>query len=75
MVAGAEGYEMKRKLLTPKEAKEALVRRGKSVRAWARENGVSHVVAYKVLDGRCKGLRDDGHKVAVLLGIKDGEIA
>lgn len=66
---------MLKKLLTPKQAREALARRGLGVATWARVNKVSTVVAYRVLDGRCKGLRGEGHKVAVLLGIKEGEIA
>lgn len=66
---------MKKKQLTPKQAKATLSRRGISARAWARQHQVSLAVTYRVLDGRCKGLRGEGHKVAVLLGIKDGEIA
>lgn len=63
------------KLLTPQQAKDSLARRGLAVRAWARDHGVSHAVVYRVLDKRCKGLRGEGHRVAVLLGIKDGELA
>lgn len=66
---------MSKKLVSPKQAKEALARRGKAVAAWARDHKVSVVVVRRVLDGRCKGLRGEGHKVAVLLGIKEGEIA
>ena len=61
-------------MVTPKQARDKLARQGKAVTAWAREHRVSIVVARHVLNGRCKGLRGEGHKVAVLLGIKDGVI-
>lgn len=56
-------------------AKEQLASRGLAPMAWAKQNNVSPDVVYRVLDGRCKALRGEGHKVAVLLGIKQGEIA
>jgi len=66
---------VKEKLLSPKQAKELLARRGVAVAAWARQHQVSVAATRRVLDGRCKGLRGQGHTVAVLLGIKEGEIA
>lgn len=58
-----------------KEAREAFHRAGKSVKTWAQENGVSVALTYEVLAGKRKCLRGQSHKIAVKLGIKDGEIA
>lgn len=57
---------------TPAEAKADLRTRGITVRAWAKEHGVSERIVHEVLAGRRKGLYGKSHKVAVLLGIKDG---
>lgn len=62
------------KLKTPAEARAEFRRVGKSMKAWARENGVHHETVYRVLKGIQKGERGDAHKVCVLLGIKDGVI-
>lgn len=61
-------------LKTLDEAREEFRRTGKSKAAWAREHGVGHETVYRVLKGIQKGERGDAHKVAVLLGIKDGVI-
>ena len=65
---------MPKKLITPNQAKAELVRRGLSVPQWAKAHKLAAPVVYRVLSGRCLGLRGAGHKAAVLLGIKDGEI-
>lgn len=63
------------KTRTPQQAKaEFFRRRGLTVTAWARSIGVHPRTVYEVLAGRKKGHRGDAHKVAVLLGIKDGII-
>lgn len=62
------------RLLSPKQAKAALERRGQSVAEWARQHDVDLATTYQVLDGKKKGKRGEAHKIAVLLGIKDGEI-
>ncbi len=59
---------------TPTAIRESWRRTGTSLRGWARQHGVSHVVVSNVLAGRCKGSIGEGHKVAVLLGLKDGVI-
>lgn len=56
------------------DVKRDLDRRGKSVREWAREHGFSERIVYEVLRGRLKGRRGQTHKVAVLLGLKDGVV-
>lgn len=65
---------MSRLAKTPDEVRADLDRRGKSVREWAREHGFSDRIVYEVLRGRLKGRRGQTHKVAVLLGLKDGVV-
>ena len=60
---------------TAAQAKAWLEHQGKSVQAFAREHGVDPATTYQVLSGRKKGRRGEAHKVAVLLGMKDGIIA
>ena len=58
---------------TIKRVREEFIRSGKSVVSWARENKVSVNLVYEVFKGRpCH--RGQSHKIAVLLGIKDGVI-
>lgn len=56
------------------QVKEEFNRRGETVTHWARKNkfAVDHVRA--VLRGKAKGCWGESHKIAVTLGIKDGEI-
>ena len=49
-------------------------RRGKTIADWSRENSCNAEIVRGVLLGRLKGTRGEAHKVAVLLGLKDGEI-
>ncbi len=44
------------------------------MQAFAREHGVDPATTYQVLAGRKKGRRGEAHKVAVLLGMKEGII-
>jgi len=59
---------------TPLDARRELDRRGKSIRQFAREIGVSERIVYGLLQGRFIGRRGQAHKAAVLLGIKDGVV-
>lgn len=59
---------------TPEEVRADFERRGKTIRQFAREIGVSDRIVYEVLRGRFKGRRGQAHKAAVLLGLKDGVI-
>lgn len=59
---------------TAAQAKAWLEHQGKSVQQFAREHGVDPATTYQVLAGRKKGRRGEAHKVAVLLGMKDGVI-
>ncbi|GAB3266117.1 DNA-binding protein [Chitinimonas naiadis] len=63
-----------RKLRTPQEVREDFIRRGISVSSWAREHGFSRNQVNAVVRGDCKCQYGQAHKIAVLLGIKDGEI-
>lgn len=54
--------------------RRGLRRRGTTVVAWAKQHEVSEKLVHEVLAGRKKGLRGESHKIAVLLGLKDGVI-
>lgn len=60
---------------TIEQVKEEFRRGGVNVSQWARDHGVSRMAVMDVLRGVRKGYRGESHKVAVLLGIKDGVIA
>lgn len=55
-------------------AMEKLSRQGLSIRGWAIRNGFSPTLVRQVIRGECPARINKGHKIAVLLGIKDGEI-
>lgn len=59
---------------TAAQARAWLDHQGKSVQQFAREHNVDPATTYQVLSGRKKGRRGEAHKVAVLLGMKDGVI-
>jgi gp16 family phage-associated protein len=63
-----------RNVKTAEEVRADLYRRGKSIRAAAKEMGVSERIVFELLRGRLKGRRGQAHKAAVLLGMKDGVI-
>lgn len=62
------------KLRTPQEIKAEWLRKGLGQNDWARRHGFSPATVSQVLNGTNKASRGDGHKIAVMLGIKDGEI-
>lgn len=59
-------------LKTREQVRRQFNRVGKSVAQWSREHNVSQSMTYQVLRGDKKGDRGDAHRIAVLLGIKDG---
>lgn len=59
---------------TREEIKEEFARRGLSLSAWATEHGFNRTLVHHVLNNRCAGRIGQSHKIAVLLGLKDGEI-
>lgn len=63
------------KILTPQEARERLSRKGLSIAAFSRLHGLNYRLVRGVLDGRYHCRFGKSHKAAVLLGLKEGEIA
>lgn len=61
-------------LRTADEAREELKRKGISISAWATANNFSTNLVFEVLGGRKKCLRGQAHKIAIKLGLKEGEI-
>lgn len=61
-------------LRTPDEVRAEFKRKGISIAAWAAANGFSSQMVFEVLGGRKKCSRGQSHKIAVLLGLKAGEI-
>jgi gp16 family phage-associated protein len=59
---------------TAQEVKADFFRKGISVASWAKKNNFDSVTVHQVLNGTNAGSRGVGHKIAVTLGIKDGEI-
>ncbi len=59
-------------LKTRNQVRAELNRKGMSVAEWARLHKVSAAQTYQFLDGKKKGLRGQAHRIAVLLGVKDG---
>lgn len=59
-------------LKTPQEVREEFNRAGKPINSWAEENGFKPSLVYEVLSGRKKCIRGQSHKIAVLLGMKNG---
>jgi gp16 family phage-associated protein len=69
-----EVFMKTQKLRTPQEIRAGWLRKGLGQNDWARKNGFNPVTVSQVLNGINKGSRGEGHKVAILLGLKDGEI-
>lgn len=62
------------KCSTQQEVLDGLARKGLSVRKWAILNGFHPATVSKVIRG-CRGTRiGQGHKIAVMLGIKEGDV-
>jgi len=65
---------MDKKILTADEAKAGIYRRGLSLAAWAKRHKVKLGTLYTVLNGTNLARFGEGHRIAVLLGMKDGTI-
>ncbi len=59
---------------TPEEARAWLDYQGITIAQWAREHGMHHSLVREVLAGRKKCLRGMSHNIAVLLGMKRGQL-
>lgn len=62
------------KLRTPQEIRAEWLRKGLTQNDWARRHGFNLTTVSQVMNGKNTGSRGTGHRVAVMLGIKDGEI-
>ena len=60
---------------TVEEVRTELSRRGITVADWAKTHRVNPETVRGILLGRIRGRNGEAHRVAVLLGVKDGEIA
>ncbi len=60
---------------TAADVRAEFKRKGISITSWALANQLSTNLVFEVLAGRKKCIRGDAHRAAVLLGLKDGEIA
>lgn len=59
---------------TIEEVRKEFDRKGISFGEWARQNGIRPGAVYDLLNGRQVGRRGQSHKVAVMLGLKEGEV-
>ena len=57
-----------------KKAKEIMSKHGLTLKEWARRHGVSANLVNAVINSKTSCSINKGHKVAVLLGLKKGEI-
>jgi len=63
------------KVRTAQDVRSEFRRKGESVSTWADANGFARSSVNQVLTGRNAASVGVGHKIAVLLGMKEGEIA
>lgn len=59
---------------TPDEIRAEFQRNGISIAAWATAHGFNTNLVFEVLAGRKKGIRGQSHQIAVMLGLKEGEV-
>lgn len=50
--------------------KARFVSEGVSIAEWARAHGFNVLTVYRLLAGRVKGVRGEGYRIAVALGLK-----
>lgn len=58
--------------LTPKQVLDVMRRNGVTPHAWAKANGFSPFLVYRLLEDPKRGTRGQSHRIAVLLGLKEG---
>lgn len=61
-------------LRTPEDVRAEFQRKGVSIAQWSTANGFNTNMVFEVLSGRKKGVRGQAHKIAVTLGLKEGEV-
>lgn len=57
--------------MTPEQVKANLVKQGKTLTQWARENNINYRTAQAVLGGTNRGRHGEAHRAAVALGLKE----
>ena len=62
------------KLRTPQEVQAEWLHNGMTQADWARARGFNRATVNQVMSGKNAATQGVGHKIAVLLGIKDGVI-
>lgn len=55
-------------------ARRTLDRSGTNISEWANRNGFSVKLVHAILQGRRRCGRGQSHRIAILLGLKDGEL-
>lgn len=60
---------------TSEQIRAEFQRKGVSIAGWATAHGFNTNLVFEVLAGRKKGVRGQSHQIAVMLGMKEGEIA
>ncbi|WP_026600516.1 DNA-binding protein [Methylomonas sp. 11b] len=61
--------------MTPQEAKQKLIESGVTAAEYARQHGFKYTQVVAVLNGTNKGRYGEAHRIAVALGLKQGEAA
>jgi gp16 family phage-associated protein len=67
--------KQRKQVKKPEEVRAEFGRNGISIAAWSRQHKVNKQLVYEILSGRRRCVRGQSHRVAVLLGLKDGVIA
>lgn len=62
------------KIRKAEEVMEIFKLSGISIATWARHYGFSVALVYSVIHGKSKCIRGESHKIAVMLGLKEGTI-
>lgn len=62
------------KTRTPQEIKSEWFRKGITQSQWAHQNGFPGSAVSQVLNGKNSCKKGTGHRIAVALGLKDGDI-
>lgn len=62
------------KLKTPEDVRRDFLVRGATISQWARDNGFKTNLVFEVLAGRSKARYGMSHRIAVLLGMKRGQL-
>lgn len=69
-----EAKMQQNKIATHQEVKERFIREGRTVAGWARSHGVDPRLTASILNEERVCRSGQSHKIAVLLGLKDGVV-